>query len=77
MSSRHHPQMQRRSSWHICKGGVAMDAFHIMIVLLISGFLLLGIGFNNREQEWGIWLTGLGALSMFAPLFFKVFIEFG
>ncbi|SHM59729.1 hypothetical protein [Phytopseudomonas punonensis] len=53
-----------------------MDAFHIMIVLLISGFLLLGIGFNNREQEWGIWLTGVGALSMFAPLFFKVFIEF-
>lgn len=54
-----------------------MDAFHIMIVMLVSGFLLLGIGFNNREQDWGVWLTGLGALAMFAPILFKVFIELG
>ncbi|WP_165496876.1 hypothetical protein [Phytopseudomonas dryadis] len=52
-----------------------MDAFHTMIVLLVAGFLLLGIGFNNRDREWGVWLTGIGVLSMFAPLFFKVFIE--
>ena len=52
-----------------------MDSFHIMIVLLVVGFLLLGIGFNNRDHEWGVWLTGLVVLSMFAPLFFKIFVE--
>ena len=52
-----------------------MDDLHLMIVLLISGFLLLGIGFSNREKEWGIWLTGLGTASMFAPIVLKMMIE--
>lgn len=51
-----------------------MDDLHLMIVLLISGFLLLGIGFSNREKEWGIWLTGLGTVSMFAPIVLKMMI---
>ena len=52
-----------------------MTPLHIMIALLVAGFLLLGIGFSNREHEWGIWLTGLGVLAMFAPLAFKLFVE--
>ena len=51
-----------------------MNHLHIMIALLLVGFLLLGVGFSNREREWGIWLTGLGVLVMFAPLLFKLFV---
>ncbi|BBP85279.1 hypothetical protein TUM18999_50010 [Pseudomonas tohonis] len=54
-----------------------MDNVHIMIGLLVAGFLMLGIGFSNREREWGVWLTGLGTASMFAPILLKMYIELG
>ncbi|QZX82206.1 hypothetical protein [Metapseudomonas otitidis] len=54
-----------------------MDHVHLMITLLVAGFLLLGIGFSNREKEWGVWLTGLGTASMFIPIVFKMYIELG
>ncbi|MCY1379847.1 hypothetical protein D9M69_676080 [compost metagenome] len=54
-----------------------MDNVQLMIALLVTGFLLLGIGFSNREKDWGVWLTGLGTASMFAPIVLKMYIELG
>lgn len=49
-----------------------MDHYHLMLVLLVSGFLLLGIGFNFRENEWGVRLLGVGVLLMLAPIALRV-----
>ncbi|WP_286784463.1 MULTISPECIES: hypothetical protein [Pseudomonas] len=51
-----------------------MDNFHLMIFLLVAGFLLLGIGFTFREKEWGVWMTGVGGLSMLAPIALGIYI---
>jgi hypothetical protein len=50
-------------------------AVYVMITLLVAGFLLLAIGFTNRAREWGVWLIGIGVVSMFTPLVYKVFLE--
>lgn len=49
-----------------------MDHYHLMLVLLVSGFLLLGIGFNFRESEWGVRLLGVGVLLMLVPIVLRV-----
>ncbi len=54
-----------------------MDEVHIMIALLVSGFILLVIGFSQREHDWSLWLTGLGLLSMFAPLALRLYLGLG
>ena len=36
--------------------------------------LLLGIGFTFREKEWGVWMTGVGGLSMLAPIALGIYI---
>jgi hypothetical protein len=50
----------------------AMDHYHLMLVLLIGGFVLLGVGFNFREHEWGVRVLGLGVLMMLAPIALRV-----
>lgn len=30
------------------------DEFHLMLGLLVLGFLLLGVGFNFRDKGWGV-----------------------
>lgn len=49
-----------------------MDHFNLMLALLIGGFLLLGVGFNFREHEWGIRMLGLGVLLMLIPIALRV-----
>lgn len=49
-----------------------MDHYHLMLMLLVGGFLLLGIGFSFREHEWGVRVLGLGTLLMLAPIVLRV-----
>ncbi|MDH1444207.1 hypothetical protein N5O88_05180 [Pseudomonas sp. GD03721] len=49
-----------------------MDHYHLMLMLLIGGFLLLGVGFNFREHEWGVRVLGLGVLMMLVPIALRV-----
>ncbi|CAD5108494.1 hypothetical protein [Zestomonas carbonaria] len=51
-----------------------MEHFLVMLVPLLAGFMLLGIGFNNREHEWGVRLIGAGALLMLAPIAVKLYL---
>jgi hypothetical protein len=53
-----------------------MDHFHLMLLLIVTGFILLGVGFSYRDNEWGIKLIGLGALCAFGPILFKLYIAF-
>lgn len=49
-----------------------MDHYHLMLALLISGFVLLGVGFNFREHEWGVRVLGVGVLLMLVPIVLRV-----
>lgn len=48
------------------------EYYHLMLMLLIGGFLLLGVGFNFREHEWGVRVLGLGVLLMLVPIALRV-----
>ncbi|NKQ10371.1 MULTISPECIES: hypothetical protein [unclassified Pseudomonas] len=54
-----------------------MDRLNLMVLLIIASFVLMGAGFNYREQKWGPALLGLGILSMLSTLFYKLQITFG
>lgn len=54
-----------------------MDHLNLMILLIVASFLLMGTGFNFREQSWGPALLGLGILAMISLLFYKLQIAFG
>lgn len=54
-----------------------MDRIETMLLLIILSFVLMGVGFNYREQMWGPALLGLGILTMLATLFYKLQITFG
>ncbi|MDG9929399.1 MULTISPECIES: hypothetical protein [Pseudomonas] len=51
-----------------------MDQYHIMLALLIVGFLLLGFGFNYREHEWGVRLMSAGIVVTLAPIAFRLYL---
>ncbi|NLY58478.1 MAG: hypothetical protein GX071_08110 [Gammaproteobacteria bacterium] len=39
----------------------AIDELHLMLSLLVLGFLLLGVGFNFRDKGWGVALMMAGS----------------
>lgn len=51
-----------------------MDLVHTTLLLLVVGFLLLGIGFERREQEWGLRLMGAGAVLILVPAALKIYL---
>ncbi|MCY1279677.1 hypothetical protein D9M68_404190 [compost metagenome] len=51
-----------------------MDHFHLTLLLLVAGFLLLGIGFERRDQEWGVRLIGAGTLLILVPAVLKIYL---
>lgn len=53
-----------------------MITTHWMLTLIITGFLLLGVGYNFRDHEWGVGLLGLGIVCMLSSVAFKIYITF-
>lgn len=49
-----------------------MDHYHLMLALLVCGFVLLGIGFNFREHEWGVRVLGVGVLLVLMPIALRI-----
>lgn len=39
-----------------------IDELHLMLGLLVLGFVLLGAGFNFRDKGWGIAVMMVGAI---------------
>tara|TARA_Y100001951_G_scaffold101058_1_gene105367 strand:- start:431 stop:628 length:198 start_codon:yes stop_codon:yes gene_type:complete len=54
----------------------SMDSMHWLLSLIVIGFILLCVGFNYRDRNWGVGLLGLGVLTMFSTLAFKMYITF-
>ena len=53
-----------------------MDSMHWLLSLIVIGFILLCVGFNYRDRDLGVGLLGLGVLTMFSTLAFKMYITF-
>ena len=53
-----------------------MDSMRWLLSLIVTGFILLCVGFNYRDRDWGVGLLGLGVLTMFSTLAFKMYITF-
>ncbi len=49
-----------------------MASMHWMLFLLVTGFLLLGFGFNYRNHNGGIGLMGLGIISVLSTVLYKL-----
>lgn len=54
-----------------------MEQIDTMLVLIMISFVLMGVGFNFRDQRWGIALLGLGVVSILSTLLYKLQIAFG
>ncbi|MCP9338351.1 hypothetical protein [Stutzerimonas xanthomarina] len=54
-----------------------MERIDFMLLLIITSFVLMGVGFNFRERGWGIALLGLGIVCVMSTLFYKMQIAFG
>jgi vacuolar-type H+-ATPase subunit I/STV1 len=53
-----------------------MEDIHWVLLFLVTGFLLLGFGFNYRDKDWGIGLMSLGVVSVLMTVLFKLYIVF-
>jgi len=47
-----------------------------LILLITTGFVLLCVGYNFRDQQWGMAILAAGVLTMFSTLAFKMYITF-
>ncbi|AJE22057.1 hypothetical protein HA520_07950 [Azotobacter chroococcum] len=54
-----------------------MTSLETMVLLIAAGFLLLGVGFANRAEGWGVALIALGWLCMLSTVAYKMYITFG
>ncbi|GAB6389135.1 hypothetical protein [Stutzerimonas marianensis] len=54
-----------------------MNTTHLMLLLIVTSFVLMGTGFNFRERNWGVALLALGIMSMLSTLLYKLQITFG
>lgn len=50
-----------------------MESLHWMLLLIVSGFLLLGFGFNFRESLAGIALMSLGIVVTLSTVLLKLY----
>ncbi|EPL59977.1 hypothetical protein [Stutzerimonas stutzeri] len=47
-----------------------------LIILIGTGFVLLGLGYSFRDRGWGVGMIAAGVLTMFSTVAFKVYITF-
>jgi len=51
---------------------ISMSAFNAMLVPIIAGMILLGIGFNFRDKNVGVFAMWIGMLLILATVVFKI-----
>lgn len=50
-----------------------MDSLLWMLLLIVTGFLLLGFGFNFRDHLVGVCLLSLGIIVTLSTVLFKLY----
>ena len=47
---------------------------NITIALIIAGFFLIGVGFQNRQSSWGIGVLGVGVAICLTTIAYRIYI---
>ncbi|MFA5678760.1 MAG: hypothetical protein WC953_10190 [Pseudomonas sp.] len=50
----------------------SIDELHLMLSLLVLGFLLLGVGFNFRDKGWGVALMMAGSATILITIAVRI-----
>lgn len=54
-----------------------LNSLNWMLSLILTGFVLMGVGFSFRERSWGIALLALGSATMLSSIAYKLYLTFG
>ncbi len=50
-------------------------AFHTMLIPILSGMLMLAVGFNFRERDAGVLLLWVGMLFILGTVVYKILAQ--
>jgi hypothetical protein len=51
---------------------ISMSSFHAMLIPILSGMILLAIGFNFRDKNAGVFAMWIGMLMILATVVYKI-----
>lgn len=51
---------------------ISLSSFHAMLVPILSGMIMLAIGFNFRDKNIGVFAMWIGMLTILATVIFKI-----
>jgi hypothetical protein len=51
---------------------ITMSSFHAMLVPILTGMLLLAVGFNFRDKNAGVFAMWVGMLMILATVVYKI-----
>jgi hypothetical protein len=49
-----------------------MSSFHAMLVPILSGMIMLAVGFNFRDKNVGVFVMWVGMLMILATVIYKI-----
>ncbi len=51
---------------------ISLSSFHAMLIPILTGMLMLAIGFNFRDKNAGVFAMWIGMLTIFGTVIFKI-----
>ena len=51
---------------------ISLSSFHAMLIPILSGMVMLAIGFNFRDKNLGVFAMWIGMLTILATVIFKI-----
>ena len=51
---------------------ISLSSFHAMLIPILSGMIMLAIGFNFRDKNLGVFAMWIGMLTILATVIFKI-----
>ncbi|MCK1791206.1 hypothetical protein [Pseudomonas violetae] len=51
---------------------ITIQSFHAMLIPILSGMILLAIGFNFRDKNAGVFAMWIGMLTILGTVVFKI-----
>ncbi|WP_460122683.1 hypothetical protein [Pseudomonas sp. S2_C03] len=54
---------------------ISLSAFHAMLVPIITGMILLAVGFNFRDKNAGVFAMWIGMLTILATVVIKILVK--
>ena len=51
---------------------ITLQSFHAMLIPILTGMILLAIGFNFRDKNAGVFAMWIGMLTILGTVVFKI-----